>query len=334
MRLLDFWKKIWKTPAKDWFYSQIPSNQTPNEIASTTLQPGNIYINVHLKSMRIVNVRNGFKTFYPAVHSFISLKYIGNNNAEFNTVTAPTELAELDAKNIDKIISLNKRLLGPVPYRGGDLQMDIGLFAVQSGDLAKSFLSLLTDMSSIAGVSFIGSVLPFVDPISKGVDLLVGNTSETQLEIGISTDLNKITAGYYAVIAEDKSKVHMNELFIDKKDYKLVDSGGNTVHNYSYIVFAISGTDKKEDWFDIPELASSYKKLQDDIKGGDINAATQSLDFFKRIVLTSNDLLFKDAKEIVKQVTEEVNDILQNTQVADSNTSSLRNLNEFPIYSN
>jgi hypothetical protein len=332
MRLLEFWNKVRKTPAKDWYYSLHPEHQTPNDIPTGQVKANASYINVHLKSMRIVNVRNGFKTFYPVVHSFISLKYLGNSDAEFNVVTTPNQLAELDSSNLDRIISINKRLLGPTPYRGGDVLFDIGLFSVKSGDLSKPFLSLLTDMSNIAGVSFLGKALPFVDPISKGVDLLVGNTSAVELEVGISTDNSQLIIGYYVLIADDKQNVQRDKLFIDPSDFKLTDDKGTPFRSHPYLVLSISTSDKKEDWFDIPELAAAYKKLQDNVRSGDINAAKDSLTIFKRFVLTSNDLLSRDAKEIAVQVERETNDILATTQVAQVAPKQLRDLSAYIIY--
>jgi hypothetical protein len=248
MSIASWWKNIKETPAKNWYYSRIPDDQTPKDIDSTPPQANEAYLDIHMKSMCIVNVRNGFSTFYPAIHSFISLDYIGNSKAEFNYVTTPGNLEQLDSAHIDRVININKRLLGPVPYRGGDVELEIGLFSVKSANLAAPFISLLTNMSEIAGVSFIGKVLPFADPISKGVDLLVGNSDNAELEIGLSTHMKQIQTGYYVAMGCDKSKVKEEDLFIDKRDYKLIDKNGNAIREYPYMVISISHSNRKDDW--------------------------------------------------------------------------------------
>jgi hypothetical protein len=324
MRLRD---RIMKTPAKDWYYSALPANQTPNDIPTTVLSANTSYLNVYLKSVSIVNIRHGFRTFY--LHSFISLD-TRNSKAEFNVVATPNELAEVAFGNLDRIptfstgiskerwqlTNLNKRLLGSIPYRGGDVQIDLGFFSVQLSDQSTSFLSRVADMSNLAGVSFIGKVMPFMNPISKGVALLDSNNTTTELEVGMATYNYEVTTGYYVSIAADKSKIQTGNLYIDPEDYKLCDDNCKPIQDHSYMVFSISSTDKKYDWFDIPELASTYETLRDDVRKGDTNAAAESLRFFKRTVLTSNDLLPNDAKEIATTVEKEINDILKTKLVA------------------
>ena len=69
-------------------------------------------------------------------------------------------------------MQLDQRLLGPVPYVGGDIQAEVGLFSVASGDLTGPYLKLLDLLSQAATVSFIGLALPFVEPIKQGINAL------------------------------------------------------------------------------------------------------------------------------------------------------------------
>ncbi|RZM18123.1 MAG: hypothetical protein EOO88_41565, partial [Pedobacter sp.] len=71
------------------------------------------------------------------------------------TVTAPTAMRDLDPNRLDRIIQSNYRLMGPVPYVGGDIRVEIGLLSVASADLAAPYLQLLETLSDKAGVSYI-----------------------------------------------------------------------------------------------------------------------------------------------------------------------------------
>jgi hypothetical protein len=330
---MTWWSSIFKKRAEDWFYSKLPENQTPNDTEIKTVSANEEYIKIYLKSLRIVNVRQGLSRFYGVVHSFITIPHRGGSEAEFNVVTTPGKLQEFDSKNIDRVVNINKPLLGPIPYRGGKLDMEIGLFSIKSADLAEPFLNLLTKMSDLAGVSYIKAALPYAEPLKDGINLLAGGADDTVLEIGISKTFDMINTGYYVVMRAPKEKVDIADLWIDN-DYKLVDRNKNPVKDYPYLVFQIFTTKERTDWFNIPDIASSYAKLQEDVNKGDYANAEESLRFFKRIVLTSNDLVFNDARTIISKVEEEMNVILNVTRGATRSFSvkKLKPLNEIAIY--
>lgn len=72
---------IFEKQSKDWFYSSMPKEQTPGDIESIELVPNDDYIEIYLKSMRIVNVRKGLSKFYATVHSHVELSNISGKTA-------------------------------------------------------------------------------------------------------------------------------------------------------------------------------------------------------------------------------------------------------------
>lgn len=328
---MSFWSNLFKKRSEDWFYCHVPPNQTPNDIIIKELERDEEYINVFLKKMRIVNVRKGLSKFYGTVHSYCNLYHPSGVNAEFNVVASASKLKELDAKNIDNVVTMDQRLVGPTAYKGGDFDMEIGLFSIKSADLAKPYLGLLQEASTMAGVSFIGTALPYAGIIKKGIDLITGSQSDTILEIGVSKTFATIKTGYYVVMRVDKNKVDISDINIDK-DSRLVDKNGRAIQDYPYMVIQISGTQEKDDWASIPELQEAYKKLMDDVRKVDFTASETSLTIFKRTVLISDDLNFKDAKRIVKEVSDKVKEILDTTQVADTGFTELPSLESYNIY--
>jgi hypothetical protein len=61
-------------------------------------------------------------------------------------------------------------------WRGGNLNVELGLFAVKSGNLLTPIVDFLSEISNAAGISFIGQAKPFLPLISKGMDLIAGQT--------------------------------------------------------------------------------------------------------------------------------------------------------------
>ena len=323
------WNTIFKTRAQDWVHYPMDISQTPGDIPIADIHKDTKYIHVYLKSMRIVDVRKGLSKFYGAVHSQISVKHRSGKPASFTVVTTPETLANITSKNIDRVILENIRLLGPVPFRGGEMKMEIGLFSIKSEDLAKPFLTLLQDMSKLSGVSFISSALPYAETITKGINLITEG-EETTLEIGISKNFDPVQTGYYVVMRAPQDEVDVSSFMLGK-DFKLLDKNKKPIADYPYFVYQISCTDKREDWFEIPDVLIPYKKLQEDTGKGDFNAALESLKAFKRAVLSCNDLLIDDAKAIISVVETEAGEAMKTGQVSMRVMPKLKSLSAYKL---
>ena len=329
---MGFWSDIWKTQAKDWIYVTIPAENTPEAQGHANVDPEAGYLSVWLQSFRITNVRKGLKIFFGTVHSFISLPILGGTRAEFQVATTPGQLQKIDAAHIDRIIIMKQRLLGPIPYRGGDLEVEIGLFSIKEADLAGPFLSVLESMSKTAGVSFISTALPFAAPLRDGINLLSGASSDSILEIGLSTNYSPAETGYFAIMRADVTKVDPTKLKIDNY-YKLVDkSTGNPVSDYPYLVFRVVVSEKRDDWFMIPELAAAHKALRDEIRNGALNKINEAFAVFRRTALSCPDLLIADAQRLVAKIEADVKAAVGPTPTAMVVGASIRELKEVDLY--
>ncbi|WP_420401360.1 hypothetical protein [Flagellimonas sp.] len=328
---MGWFQSIFKSETQDWFFSKIPFKQTPGDIKYSKVDAESRYIEIFLKSMRIVNLRKGFSKFYPTVHSHIEIAHKTGKSASFNVVTTSSNLELLDSKNIDRVINFNRRLLGPIPYRGSDVKIEAGLFAVKEDNLAKQFIALLDDISSLGGVSFISAALPYVQPLEHGIELLTGSKENVTLEIGLNVELNKLETGYYAIIRVDKGQINVKDLLIDKKDFRLTDKKGNPFKDYPYMVLEISARKKRDDWYSIPEISKSYNNLKQEVLKRDYVNASDALKAFKYEILTCPDLLYKDAKSIYQIVEGEINEVLSTTETSGTDNVELKELRDYQI---
>jgi hypothetical protein len=282
-------------------------------------------------SMRIVDVRKGLSKFYGTVHSFISIPHRGGT-ARFHSLTTPVDLKDIDADHIDRVIQIERPLLGPIPYRGGPVEIEVGLFSIKSADLAGPFLSVLQKMSEVAGVSYIKTALPFVEPIKEGVSLLLGGNAASVLEIGLSRSYSDIRTGFVIVMRAPKGKIDTSDLRMDGSDYRLTDSNGSVFGQYPYMVLQIVAEQKRDAWFNIPELSEPYKGLQDAVKKSNLEAVKQSLVIFKRAALTCDDLIAADSTRLADEVEKQVASIMQATLVARKEEQTLTDLQHVPLY--
>lgn len=304
---MGFLSGLFKSKTKDWYFGHLESNQIPSGETSYQIEPHKAYLNIWLKSMRIVDVRKGLSKFYPVVHSYTSIRQLGTTPAEFNMFTTPTKLQELDSKRLDFVKNFNKRMLGPVPYRGHDVGLEIGLFSIKSDDnLAKPYISLVSDISGLAGVSIVDKALQFADPLVKGINLLTGGHDDSILEIGLSTTLSEplLKTGYYVVMRAEKEKINSKDFVIDSNDFSLVNKAGKPIKDYPYLVFEIASTAHKGDYDQIPDIATAYTELLDAIRKDDKVEEAHSM--FNRVVRTSLDLINDDKDKIIKEINDQI----------------------------
>lgn len=324
MSIID---KILRTRAAENIFDRIVD---PSEVgADRPVEKDKAYLSIFLRSMRIVDVRRGWTKFYPAVHSYVAVPHLRGQLAEFQVVTSPSRLAELDTAHLDRVITLNQRLLGPIPYRGGDLKLEIGLFSVKSDDLAKPFLGVLETMALAAGVSFVGVAAPFIDPLKKGLELLTGSNN-VNLEIGLSVDIASPRTGLFAVMRTSREAVNIDDIMVSAGDFHLSEKG-KSLREFPYFVFSIEGSAERDEWFMIPEIATIYAELQEAVKSSHRGKVDDAYAAFRRTVLTSPDLLAGDAKRLVQTVEEDLAAILP-AAMTGAVARSLRELRTIPLF--
>lgn len=313
---MGWWKNIFSSQTQDWIYAALEHTKVPESSIPKPVLTDESYVRIYLKSMRVVNVRRGLTKFYGAVHSFASFLHASGKSTEFSRLIVPSQLKNVDAKNIDRVITVNKPLAGWTPYRGGDVELEVGLFSIKAVDMADSFLDLLEQIGGLAAVPYISTAIPFIPLMKQGFDLLTGTGDTSILEIGLSKNYTSLNTGYFIVMRANQGSISVDDLYVNDTDFKLLYGDGQQVKEYPYMVFQIEASTKRDDWYKIPELKETYSILQSDVRQGHYNDARESLNVFKRTALTCNDLLFKDAKKLVSDVENKVKEIMSTTQVS------------------
>src|SRR5437762_3477848 len=190
---MAFCGQLWRKNSSQWTHGFTGG--------SAPVPPGTSYVTVRLRSLHLPFVRKGLTRFHGVVHAFTSLAHLRSGDAQFQFVSTPSKLAGVDAANHDKVVTVDKIVAGPVPYRGGSVTAEIGLFSVAARDLAAPYLEMLEGMSKALGVSFISKATEMLQVIDKGVGQIVSDGSRSTLEIGLSVDFSELAEGTYIVVA-------------------------------------------------------------------------------------------------------------------------------------
>jgi hypothetical protein len=327
---MGWWSSIWRSRAESWLFERLDEDRVVQPIAHRDVVTDADYLTIELRALRIVDVRKGLSKFYAAAHSYASLAHLSGQPAEFHVVSVPANLRNIDAANVERVVQERKPVLGPVPYRGGAVELELGLFSVKSADLVEPYLTLLERISGLAGVAVVNTALPFAQPLVDGVRLLTGGSDETMLEVGVATAFTPPQTGYYVVIRaprhEWRGRLRVGE------GSSLVNEAGDEVTQFPYLVFSVSADDKRDDWFQLPDIADAYRTLRSDVRRGNFELARESFAFFKRVALTSPDLLTDHSDMLVTKVEAEMQDALGATLTAGAEQTEMRELRDLNLF--
>jgi len=253
------------------------------------------YLELYLESLRLKRSRRFLSRFHGLVYSSVTLARDGQKRAQLTSVSKPNALAELDEGALDRVITVSKQMMGPTAYRGGPISLEFGLFSVKSGDLLSPVLDYVTRVSSVAGISFVGAIKPFLPLITEGMDLISGQAADTELEVGVDTDLTLEKSCVAAIIAKPKAEIAGEQLSL-AADRTLLLAGKPL--DCGYAVFSVRRSERKADYGEIPELREAFSQLRTAIGKGKRDDAEVALRAFRLATIASADLIPTDAEKL------------------------------------
>jgi hypothetical protein len=265
-------------------------------VAGKAVSPDQCYVEVYVESLRLEKARRFATSFHGVIYSFISLARDGANRTELAAVTKPQNLTALDSGNLDRVITVSKRIACAMPWRGGPFGLELGLFSVKSGNLLTPLINYVVKVSDKAGIGAATKLDPFTPLITEGLDIIAGQTNDTEIELAVDTDLAVADSRLCALIAKPKGSIHLEDLTIDPNDRKLLLNGAPL--QAAYCVFSIRATDRNPDWGRIPELQQAYADFIRAIGSGRHREAEEALAAFNRQVVITPDLITSDKERL------------------------------------
>ncbi len=286
-------------PQELTFVPSVPQKNDSIPGVGVPIEADNCYLELYLESLRLERARSFATRFHAIAYSFVTLSREGEERARLAAVSKPEKLAELDKDAVDRVITISKQMMAPTPFRGGTVSLEFGLFSVKSGNLLTPVLDLVTRLSSVAGISYVGAIKPFVPLITQGMDLLTSQRNDTALEVGLDTDMSLATSFVAAIIARPKNAIAVEKLSLDEDRRLLLD---DKPLDCGYAVFSIRATSEKSDYGEIPELRMLFAAFQSALKRRKKKDAEDAVAAFRLAAIASPDLIPADARRLIEKV--------------------------------
>lgn len=289
----DLLTRAKSTSGVDYTFEQIPPAR--GGTAATPLMVDDEYVIVKVRAANIVEMTRWTGRFHACVHARTKYFHDESGQAEFQNVLSSDLMKNLDPAHLDRVIMVDKEVVGPIPYRG-KMSLELGLFSIKGGDMASPYLDLLSGMTGIAG-SYVQQALTYAEPLRKGFDLLFGNTEQAQLEIGLDKSWDTVSTGTWLLMRAEANAGDTRDLQIDAATGTLKTRTGESFRKYPYVVLQIETATMRPDW-QSPELKEAWDAIGKAAKDGDPDKAAKAADHFLTVARWSPDLVLDDARRL------------------------------------
>jgi hypothetical protein len=289
---MGFWNALWKTETTDWVYGLLGEQQVAQPYGRQwVVGKDQAYVSATLRRMRIPYSRKGWNAYSGAVHCFAELGYNGDPaRLQLRSLATPLELEDLAGTNIARIETRDRRLFGPVPYRGGDFSFELGLFSIRD-DRAAPYIALLGKLAPLVGIPYLTTAAGLIETVKAGID---GLSTQASLEVGVTNMFSEVRSGCYVLAAIPATPGVLLELAVDA-DNRLYRQGVPVTE--PYVVFSIDVTANRADFREIDDVGPAYHAVTDELKATPRDKARldAALKAFRTTAVLSPDLLRSDA---------------------------------------
>jgi hypothetical protein len=209
------------------------------------------------------------------VHAFCSYA-----DAQQHAVAGPGQLQSVTDAGLDRVITLNFRLAGPTPFRGGDVKLVAGLYSVPGDDAAKA---LVETVSAVAGLTLLqgtaaGEVAQLTQVIKNGIDSIF-QLNATKIRLGVNDTMSgaqPLRSGYYAGIAASAAEVDFSRLWL--VDGHLADGkdpiAARPFVGHDYLVIQLERSERLPNWPALPQMAEQQQRFNT-VLGDDLSSAAE-----------------------------------------------------------
>ncbi len=229
--------------------------------------------------------------------------------------------------NLDDVVTLDQTILGPVLYRGGDLELMLGLYAAPADDWAQRFISLAEGVSQLALNATLTTAVSLAGTIKTSLENALAS-DKLDLKLGVDKELKKdvwLAPGYLVMIATPDDTINFDDLTI--QDGELMNKSGRVYDDNDYFVLSIEVTTQRSDWQSL-----GYGRLWKDMldtaaDADDIERVKEAYATFSGAILASTDLSWSDRRAIVSLAQQRIKEI-RDARAADDFFAGMKGIDE------
>ncbi len=302
MNFKDIFQKALNDESKVLRPFFIPSSNPTKLVVEET------YLRLRLSRMFLKNRRELFQTKYPVVNALMRFSGL-DGKVEINSVAKPEMAGDSDSSRLDDIVTLDQTLLGPVLYRGGDLELMLGLYAAPADDWAQRFINLAEEISQFVPNALLSTAVSITSTVKSSIESALSSDG-LDLKLGLDKELDEniwLRSGHLIMISAPDAEIDSDTLTI--KDGELINSNGKVYTDHNYILLEIEVTTQRSDWQSLGYGRLWNELLNTAAKSDDIQTVKDNYITFGGAIMSSVDLSWADRHAIVALAQKRVKEI-------------------------
>jgi hypothetical protein len=304
---------LW-TMIRDWAVQPTQAYQLVPFYGPDTppLIPNASYFRLWLKGMNLTHSRRWFTDTYPAVQSSVRLAFDKRADQTFTRVVGPSK--EVLGPGVWQNYVLSELL----PFNGGTVEIEAGLFALRGENHLLSTIGILADFSRLVTTPLTDS-LGVIEKLAAGMESVLRSTQSgihlafhQGLHAGAADDDNALRPGFFAVLLATEQQIRRTGLSI--WDGRLCYSPtpgapASPLTTVDHMLFEIEGRPDRDNYRQLPDLL-------------------EPLDAFKEAIIRNDQQAEGAAKVRLLLALEKVPDLAQNDRprIRDAFNKELKDL--------
>lgn len=292
--------------AKQFVLARIPEPEP-----AVALVPDQAYVGLWLSHGFLDRDVKWFERRYPVVHASARLDVAG-------AATTLTKLARPAEGMVGPGVWLDYEIAGLAPYRGGSVELEAGLSALERSSYARAAVDVLVGLSALLAppLSTVGAI---AGAVGNGVQKVVEAGGE-DIELGLHETLtapggggsNELAPGHLAVVKATRDQVDPASLRVGEDSRLQVarDGGAVPLEGYSYLLFRVEARRTREGWR-FPRFDELIGKAIDAHFAGDADGFAGYRNAVLAEVLKSPDLTAPDRFRIARAVAAELREVTE-----------------------
>jgi hypothetical protein len=295
----------------NWFRSNAAHlTWTPVGPTGVPVIPHDGYFRVWLVEAFLARDRDFLKTRYPSVHASVQLHVAGTTPLTTTSVSRPPE------NGLGPGSYGNYALTGLLPYRGGTVELQVGLTTVEGASPLAAGFEVLQSFSTLVGPPLSES-LAISTRIAAGVERLL-TAGNDDVVLGLHETFvsegggggHALRDGYWALVNAPPGTISATDLSVEHDVLNIGQGDARTpLRGYDYLLLRIEQRRERDDW--------RFDRLEQLIERAVLEHFAGHTETYERVrsevlaaVLTSDDLTPTDRQRAAAAIREQLDAIV------------------------
>jgi hypothetical protein len=313
MDLVEWFKSLWSKDAEHMIAEEIPYSRTDRKAASGDVAKADqTYFRVKMAEMFLQRRNHVFATWYPAVHGLVQCRF-ADQTADIPGIADAMKLG-IDGGGTGDVIAKNFTLCPLLPFKGGEVRIIAGLYAMKGVDMLQSFLGTLSEFSTLLAVPQVSGALAIARPLAAGLQKLIGGQdgamhlayANTFVGAGVTAgSFNGLRDGYFALVRATRQELDPGTLWVKDDQLRVGGIDGPELKGYDFMLLHVELRSDRDDFRQIRSIADPLDKALTALLSGDEAEASTQMKVAWAAVVTCPDLTAVDRRRVFQAIKDE-----------------------------